>query len=62
MLLKYKVKVEMFLKYKVKVENQLDQKIKRFRSDKGREYDTNYLTIFYEKNVIVHETTAPYTP
>jgi len=62
-LLKSKDEVEeMFLKYKAEVENQLDQKIKRFRSDKGREYDTNYLTIFYEKNVIVHETIAPYTP
>ena len=52
----------MFLKYKAEVENQLDQKIKRLRSDRGGEYDTNSLTFFCEKNGIRHETTAPYTP
>jgi len=53
---------EMFLKYKVEVENQLDQKIKRLRFDRGGEYDTNSMTVFCEKNGIVHETTARYTP
>ena len=53
---------EMFLKYKVEVENQLDRKIKRLRSDRGGEYDTNVLTIFCDKNGIIHETSAPYTP
>ena len=52
----------MFLKYKVKVENQLDWKIKRLRSDRGGEYDTNSLTAFCEKNGIIHETSAPYMP
>jgi len=46
----------MFLKYKAEVENQLDWKIKKLRSDR------NSLTIFCEKNGIVHETSAPYTP
>ena len=40
----------MFLKYKAEVENQLDQKIKRLRSDKCGEYNTNALTVFCEKN------------
>ena len=62
-LLKSKDKVEeMFLKYKAEVENQLDRKIKRLRSDRGGEYDINSLTVFCEKNGIIHETSAPYTP
>jgi len=52
----------MFLKYKAEVENQLDRKIKRIRSDRGGEYGTNFLREFCEKNGIVHETSAPYTP
>lgn len=51
----------MFLKYKAEVEIQLDRKIKRLRSDRGGEYDTNSLTAFCEKNGIIHETSAPYT-
>jgi len=42
---------EMFL-YKVEVKNQLDQKIKRFRTDRGGEYETNRLAAFCEKNGI----------
>ena len=53
---------EMFLKYKGEVENQLVQKIKRFRSDRGGEYDTNSLTSFCEKNSIIYETSTLYTP
>ena len=30
--------------------------MKRLRSDRGGEYDTNSLTIFCEKNGIIHET------
>ena len=52
----------MFLKYKAEVENQLDRKIKRLRSDRGGEYDTNSLIVSCEKNGIVHDTIAPYTP
>ena len=62
-LLKSKDKAEeMFLKYKAEVENQLDRKIKRLRFDKSGEFDTNSLTAFCEKNGIIHETSAPYTP
>jgi len=52
----------MFLKYKAEVENQLDQKIKRLRTDRGVEYETNSLTSFCEKNGIIHEISAPRTP
>lgn len=52
----------MFLKFKTEVENQLDKKIKRLRSDRGGEYGTNFLKDFCEKNGIIHEFSAPYTP
>ena len=52
----------MFLKYKAEVENQLDKKIKRLRTDRGGEYNTNSLREFCEKNGIIHEFTAPYSP
>lgn len=52
----------MFLKYKAEVENQLNKKIKRLRSDRGGEYNTTSLKDFFEKNGIIHEFTAPYTP
>ena len=52
----------MFLKCKIEVENQLDRKIKRLRTDRGGEYETNSLTTFCEKNGIIHEVSAPYTP
>ena len=52
----------MFLKYKAEVENQLDKKIKRLRSDRDGEYSTNTLEAFCEKNGIIHEVSAPYTP
>lgn len=52
----------MFLKYKAEVENQLDLKIKRLRFDRGGEYSTNSLKQFCEKNGIIHEFTAPYSP
>ena len=50
------------MKYKAEVENQLDRKIKRLRSDRGGECGTNSLTSFYEKNDIIHKTSAPYIP
>ena len=53
---------EKFLIYKAEVENQLNLKIKRLRSDRGGEYDSNPLKKFCETNGIIHETTAPYTP
>ena len=59
-LLESKDEVEkMFLKYKAEVKNQLGRKLKRLRSDRGGEYDTNSLTGFCEKNGIIHETSAP---
>lgn len=53
---------EMFIKYKLEVENQLNKKIKRLRSDRGGEYNTLGLKDFCEKNGIIHEFSAPYTP
>ena len=52
----------MFLKFKAVVENQLDRKIKRFKSDRDGEYSTKTLQDFCEKNGIIHEVSAPYTP
>jgi len=49
----------MFLKYKAEVENRLDRKIKRLRSNRGGEYNTNSLTAVVEKNGIIHETSPP---
>ena len=51
----------MFLRHKAKVENQIDQKIKRLRTDRGGEYETNSLTAFCEKNGMIHEGNAPRT-
>ncbi|XP_070045426.1 uncharacterized protein [Nicotiana tomentosiformis] len=45
----------MFLKYKAEVENQLDRKIKRLRSDRGGEYNTNTLESFCEKMCYANE-------
>ena len=44
------------------MQNQLDRKLKRFRSDRGGEYNTKTLQYFCEKNDIIHEVSAPYTP
>ena len=44
------------------MENQLDREIKKFRSYKGGEYCTKTLEDFCEKNGIIHEVIAPYTP
>ena len=44
------------------MENQLDRKIKRFKSDRDGEYSTKTLQDFCEKNGIIHEVSAPYTP
>ncbi|CAN1127376.1 Retrovirus-related Pol polyprotein from transposon TNT 1-94, partial [Linum perenne] len=38
-----------FLAYKAEVENQLDRKIKRLRSDRGGEYNSNFLREVCEK-------------
>ncbi|PNX71449.1 retrotransposon-related protein, partial [Trifolium pratense] len=48
--------------YKAEVENKLNVKIKRLRTDRGGEYDSNSLSDFCEQNGIVHEVTPPYSP
>ena len=53
---------EMFLKYKAEVENQLGKKIKRLRTDRGGEYESNPFNSFCEEHGIIHETTPPYSP
>ena len=50
------------LKFKSEVENQLDRKIKKFRPDRGGECTTKTLEDFCEKNGIIHEVSAPYSP
>ena len=62
-LLNSKDEVEnMFIKFKTEVENQKHKKIKRLSFDRGGEYSSSLLKIFYEKNGIVHEVTALRTP
>ena len=51
--------VDMFLIYKVEVDNQLDKKIKNIRYDIGDEYIP--LNDYYEKELIIHEVTPPYS-
>ena len=53
---------ETFLKYKAEVKNQLNRKIKRFRSDRGGEYDSNTLNAFCKEYGIIHKVTPPYSP
>ena len=53
---------DVFIKYKNEVENQLSRKIKRLRTDKGREYESNPFNFFCEDHEIIHETTTPYSP
>ena len=50
-----------FIKYKNEVENQLSKKIKKLRTDKGREYESNPFNSFCEDHGIIHETTPPYS-
>jgi len=60
-----KNKSEAFEKLKIflnEVENQFGKKIKRFRSDRGGEYDSNVLNEFIKKCGIIHEVTPPYSP
>ena len=51
-------KLSIFLK---EVENTFDKKVKRFRTDRGKEYDT--LGLYnYIQSLGIHETTTPYSP
>jgi transposase InsO family protein len=52
----------MFIKYKTEVENQKNKRIKRLRTDRGGEYESNPFTKFCEQNGIIHEVTPPYSP
>ena len=36
--------------------------IKRLRTDRGGEYESNYYKEFCEQNGIIHEVTPPYSP
>ena len=53
---------DMFKEYVTEIENQFNKKIKRFRSDRGTEYDSSMFREFYNSHGIIHETTAPYSP
>ena len=54
--------LEMFIKYKSEVENQKNKKIKRLRTDRGGEYESNLFKKFCKQNGIIHEGTPPYLP
>ena len=54
--------MDALIKYKNEVENQLSKKIKRLRSNKGGEYESNPFNTFCEEHGIIHETTPPYSP
>ena len=51
-----------FIKYKNEVENQLSKKIKRLRTDRGGEFESNPFNSFCEDHGIIHETTPPHSP
>ena len=54
--------MDALIKYKNEVENQLSKKIKRLRSNRGVEYESNPVKTFCEGHGIIHETTPPYSP
>ena len=53
---------DMFKTFKTEIENQANMKIKRLRSDRGTEYESNSILDFYKQHGIVHERTTPYSP
>ena len=53
---------DVFIKYKNEMENQLSKKIKRLRTDRGGEYESNPFNSFCEDHGIIHKTTPPYSP
>ena len=53
--------MDAFIKYKNEVETQLSKKIKRLRSDRGGEYESNPFNTFCEEHGIAHEITPPYS-
>ena len=54
--------LEMFKKHKNEVENQKNKKIKRLRTDRKGEYESNSFKEICEQNGIIHEVTPPYSP
>lgn len=54
--------IEMFKAFTTEIENQFSKKIKRFRSDRGNEYDSGEFNDLYESLGIIHESTTPYSP
>ena len=50
---------DVFIKYKNEVENQLSKKIKRLRTYKREEYESNPFNSFCEDHGIIHETNNP---
>ena len=54
--------LDMFKLFVTEIENQFNKKIKRFRSDRGTEYESRLFIDFYNSHGIVHERTAPYSP
>ena len=53
---------EKFQDFLKEVENQFSRKIKRIRSDRGRENESNAFNSFVQSLEIIHETTTPYSP
>ena len=53
--------IEKFVLYKHEVENQLNKKIKMLRSDRGGEYESPFVDVCAQHEII-HETTTPYSP
>ena len=53
---------EKFKEFLREVENQFGRKVKRFRSDRGREYESSKLHSFVQFLGIIYETTPPYSP
>ena len=53
--------IEKFVLYKHKVENQLNKKIKMLRSYQGGEYESPFVDVCTQHEII-HETTTPYSP
>ena len=51
-----------FIKYRNEVENQLSKKIKRLRTNRGWEYESNPFNSFCEDHGTIHETFPLYSP
>ncbi|SGY38561.1 BQ5605_C003g02047 [Microbotryum silenes-dioicae] len=54
--------IKAWSKFQAESERQTGQKIKRVRSDNGREFDNSLFRALLEKQGIIVEFTAPYTP